>query len=258
MLYLYIFYIYLKYKMSPPEIWGPAVWTLFHTLAEKINQDAYPHVIRSMFGIIVRICKVLPCPDCSRDASIFLAKINLNNYKTKNEFKNFMYLFHNWVNAKKRKPLYNYSKLSIYSRLNLIHVINNFTAKYNTKGNMKLLADSFQRGFVVKDLITWFKFYSQAFIQPTIVNSPKQVKEEPNVVEEPDVTEQQDVTEEQDDVNEESDVTQEQDVTEESDVTKEQDDVTEEQDDVTEEQDDVTEEQDDVTEEQDDVTEEPI
>ena len=250
MLYLYIFYIYLKYKMSPPEIWGPAVWTLFHTLAEKINQDAYPHVIRSMFGIIVRICKVLPCPDCSRDASIFLAKINLNNYKTKNEFKNFMYLFHNWVNAKKRKPLYNYSKLSIYSRLNLIHVINNFTAKYNTKGNMKLLADSFQRGFVVKDLITWFKFYSQAFIQPTIVNSPKQVKEEPNVVEEPKVNEIHDDVEE-------VKVVEDSNVVEEPDVTEEPDDVTKEPDDVTKEQDDVTKEQ-DVTEEQDDVTEEPI
>ena len=21
--------------MSPPEVWGPAVWTLFHTLSEK-------------------------------------------------------------------------------------------------------------------------------------------------------------------------------------------------------------------------------
>ncbi len=49
---------------------------------------------------------------------------------------------------------------------------------------MKLLADSFQRGFVVKDLIAWFKLYSQAFIQPAIINSPKQVKEESNVVEE--------------------------------------------------------------------------
>lgn len=218
--------------MSPPEIWGPAVWTLFHTLAEKINQDDYPRVIGSMFGIIVRICKVLPCPDCSRDASIFLAKINLNNYKTKNEFKTFMYLFHNWVNARKRKPLYNYSNLSIYSRLNLIYVINNFTAKYNTKGNMKLLADSFQRGFVVKDLIAWFKLYSQAFIQPAIINSPKQVKEEPNVVEEqnivkesniveePNVVEEPNITEEQDDVTDEADINEEPVVTEEQDVNE--------------------------------------
>jgi hypothetical protein len=110
--------------MSPPEVWGPAVWTLFHTLIEKLNPDAYPHVINSMFSMIVRICKFLPCPDCSNDASKFLAKITLNNYKTKHEFKNMLYLFHNWVNAKKRKSLYNYSHLAKYSNFNLVHVIN--------------------------------------------------------------------------------------------------------------------------------------
>ena len=156
--------------MSPPEVWGPAVWTLFHTLIEKLNPDAYPHVINSMFSMIVRICKFLPCPDCSNDASKFLAKITLNNYKTKHEFKNMLYLFHNWVNAKKRKSLYNYSHLAKYSNFNLVHVINNFIAKYNTKGNMKLLTESFQRNFVIKDFLSWFKGYSRAFVKPVIRN----------------------------------------------------------------------------------------
>jgi hypothetical protein len=156
--------------MSPPEVWGPAVWSLFHTLIEKLNPDAYPHVISSMFSVIVRICKFLPCPDCSNDASKFLAKITLNNYKTKSEFKNMLYLFHNWVNAKKRKPLYNHSHLDKYANLNLVHVINNFITKYNTKGNMKLLTESFQRNFVIKDFLSWFKAYSRAFVKPVIRN----------------------------------------------------------------------------------------
>jgi hypothetical protein len=159
--------------MSPPEVWGPAVWFLFHTLIEKMNPDAYPYIIGSMFGIIVRICKLLPCPDCSKDASNFLAKINLKDYKTKNEFKNMMYLFHNWVNAKKRKPLFNYANMNIYETIHLPFVINNFIAKYNTKGNMKLLAESFQRSFVVKDFISWFKYNSQVFIRPPILEIPK-------------------------------------------------------------------------------------
>ena len=171
--------------MSPPEVWGPPVWILFHTLIEKMNPYAYPDVIGSMFGMIVRICKVLPCPECSLDASNFLAKIKLNDYKTKDEFKNMLYLFHNWVNAKKRKPLYNYSHLQKYGDFNLILVINNFIAKYNTKGNMKLIAESFQRNFVVKDLVSWFKIYARAFIQPTIINYPKQAIEEQSVIEEP-------------------------------------------------------------------------
>lgn len=151
--------------MPPPEVWGPAVWTLFHTFAEKIDENAYPYLIDSMFLMFVRICKFLPCPECSRDASKFLAKINIKEYKTKLEFKNMLYLFHNYVNAKKRKPLFNYVNIDKYGRLNIINVIKNFISHYNTKGNMKMLTETFQRSLVIKDFISWFKANSRAFIQ---------------------------------------------------------------------------------------------
>jgi len=166
-----------SYIMSPPEVWGPAVWTLFHTLIEKMNPDAYPYVIQSTFGMIIRICRVLPCPECSRDASNFLAKINLKDYKTKTEFKNMLYLFHNWVNAKKRKPLFNYANMNKYANLYLPFVINNFIANYNTKGNMKLLAESFQSSILVKEFISWFKSNSRVFITLPIVSVPQKISE---------------------------------------------------------------------------------
>jgi hypothetical protein len=158
--------------MSPPEVWGPAVWTLFHTLIEKLNPQAYPHIIGSMFNMIVRICNFLPCPECSRDASNFLAKINLKDYKTKTEFKNMLYLFHNYVNAKKRKSLYNYANMNKYSSLRLYNVVNNFIKYYNTKGNMNLLTESFQRTLVIKDFIKWIKENSRAFVIPKIDQKP--------------------------------------------------------------------------------------
>lgn len=158
--------------MSPPEIWGPPIWTLFHTLIEKLNPVVYPRVINSMFAIIVRICKFLPCPECSNDASNFLAKIKITDYKTKDEFKNMLYLFHNYVNAKKRKSLFNYGHMNKYSYLNLNLVIKNFIENYNTKGNMKLLTESFQRRLVIKDFINWFRYYSRAFVTPINVIKP--------------------------------------------------------------------------------------
>jgi hypothetical protein len=170
--------------MSPPEVWGPVIWTLFHTISEKINENAYPYVIHSMFTIICRICNFLPCPDCSRHATSFLAKINIRDYKTKNEFKNMIYLFHNSVNAKKRKPLFNYANMNKYTKLNLQIVINNFIANYNTKGNMKLLTESFQRTIVIKNFINWFKFNSKAFL-PTRIHQSLQQKERNNVEEQP-------------------------------------------------------------------------
>ena len=130
--------------MSPPEVWGPAVWTLFHTLAERVSDNAYPVIYKQLFAQIARLCKVLPCPDCSADASNFLAKVNINDLKNKTEFKNLFYLFHNYVNAKKRKPLFNYTNINMYINYPLIPVLNNFNGKFNTKGNMNLIAESFQ------------------------------------------------------------------------------------------------------------------
>jgi hypothetical protein len=159
--------------MSPPEVWGPAVWTLFHTFAEKINDEAYPYVSHSLFKMIVRICKFLPCPECSNDASNFLAKIKMSDMKNKTEFRNMFYLFHNYVNAKKRKRLFNSANMHIYGKYRLIDVVNNFISKYHTKGNMKLLTESFQRQLVIKEFKGWFTRYIKAFIPR--VNIPAKI-----------------------------------------------------------------------------------
>ena len=166
--------------MSPPEVWGPAIWTLFHTLIEKMNPDLYNEVIPSTFDMIVQICKYLPCPDCSKDASQFLARIKLSDYKTKDEFKYMLYLFHNYVNAKKRKPLYKYTDMNKYESMNLGTVINQFISKYNTKGNMKLIAESFQRSFIIKRFLLWINRYKYAFIQrkPILANEVKEEEKE--------------------------------------------------------------------------------
>jgi hypothetical protein len=142
--------------MPPPEVWGPATWTLLHVLAEKVNDVIYPRIVGQMFDIIKRICSALPCPECAQDATIFLSKVRLHELRTKNDFKNMIYMFHNYVNAKKRKPLFNYANLEIYKRYNIVSVFNRFISVYHTKGNMKLLAESFQRQLVVKTVREWF------------------------------------------------------------------------------------------------------
>ena len=158
--------------MSPPEVWGPAVWTLFHTLAEKVTEQAYPFVKVQLFGQIRRICAFLPCPECSADATNFLAKVNVNDLKTKIDFRNTFYLFHNTVNAKKRKRLFNYSHISSYNNYGLVHVINNFISKYNTKGNMKLIAESFQRKLIVGEFKSWITKTILAFTPPKSIPYP--------------------------------------------------------------------------------------
>lgn len=153
--------------MSPPEVWGPAVWSLFHTLSEKINEHSYNSIYQQLFLQFQKICRFLPCPECSRDATIFLGKIKIGNLKTKHDFKNLFYLFHNYVNAKKRKTLFNYSDINIYKNYRIGQVINRFFASYNTKGNMKLLTESFQRQFIIRDFKQWIKTYAACFYPRT-------------------------------------------------------------------------------------------
>jgi hypothetical protein len=151
--------------MSPPEVWGPAVWRLFHTLCEKVNENSNSNILQNLFNMIVRICNFLPCPNCANDASIFLSKINISDIKIKVDLKKIIYLFHNYVNYKKGKPLFNYSQLRIYSRYYLTPVINDFISKYQTKGNMNLLTDSFQRGLVIKDFKQFLYKHNIVFLQ---------------------------------------------------------------------------------------------
>jgi hypothetical protein len=168
--------------MSPPEVWGPAIWRLFHTLAENINENVYQRIYPQLFYQIQRICKFLPCPECAKDASIFLGKVKLSDLKTKTEFKNIFYLFHNYVNAKKRKPLFNYANINIYKSYRIINVVNNFIAVYNTKGNMKLIAESFQRQFVIKEFKIWIMNNINFFI-PVSLRVPLQNETQPTIVE---------------------------------------------------------------------------
>ena len=142
--------------MPPPEVWGPATWTLFHVLAEKVNESVYPRIAGQIFDVIKRICSALPCPECAQDATIFLSKVRVHELRTKNDFKNMVYMFHNYVNAKKRRPLFNYANLEIYKKYNIVSVFNRFISVYHTKGNMRLLAESFQRQLIVRNIREWF------------------------------------------------------------------------------------------------------
>jgi hypothetical protein len=99
--------------MPTPSVWGPPTWTLLHTLAEKIHEDDFNKLMPQMIGLIKRICSYLPCPDCSQHATHFLAKLKSDQVSTKINFKNTMYLFHNMVNARKKKSLYNYANMNV-------------------------------------------------------------------------------------------------------------------------------------------------
>jgi hypothetical protein len=149
--------------MPGPQTWGPPIWTFFHTLAEKMNEKYFIHLKSPVFNIIKLISRNLPCPKCAMEASNFLAKINIDKIKNKQEFINLIYMFHNYVNKKNKKPLFNHQKLNIYNSMNIYIVFNNFVRVFHTRGNMQLLTESFQRGLAVKELKKWLTVYGRGF-----------------------------------------------------------------------------------------------
>jgi Erv1 / Alr family len=153
-----------------PNIWGPPIWTFFHTLAEKINDDSFQMVFPILFNFIKRICRVLPCPECSEHATRFLSKINPEGVRNKNDFRNIMWIFHNIVNKRKNKLAFDPSLLSLkYGNNGLVDSYNGFVAVFHTKGNMQLLAETFQRKLVLTDFRKWFLNNIRFFLpRPTI------------------------------------------------------------------------------------------
>jgi len=136
--------------------WGPPVWTFFHTLAEKIHEDKFMKLKPALISYFKNICCNLPCPDCSMHARVFLTRINFAQINDKTTFKHFLHTFHNTVNKRKKLPNFDRDKLVVYANINLLSAFNNFLIVYSTKGNMKLLADSFQRAQILKGFKAWF------------------------------------------------------------------------------------------------------
>lgn len=152
--------------MPPPEVWGPPIWTLFHTLIEKVKDDEFQNIYIELFNNIKSICSYLPCPDCSLHAKQFLNTVKIQTISTKKDFKDMLYVFHNSVNKRKKKELFNYSQLSEYENKNIKNCYNEFMKVYNIRErNIKLLADSFQRQRIIKSFNNWLFINNNSFIQ---------------------------------------------------------------------------------------------
>lgn len=150
--------------MPAIEKWGSATWLMFHILIAKIaNESVFQQIYTQLFEQIKRICRYLPCPECSGHASAFLATVKMEDINTIDKMKYMMYCFHNKVNARKRKPLFNSQYLNTYEQFKIMNAVNNFLTHYHTKGNMNMLTESFQRKMVITQFKHWLSQHLWAF-----------------------------------------------------------------------------------------------
>jgi hypothetical protein len=149
--------------MQSVETWGPPTWIFLHTLAAKVNQGQYPKLKKIMFNIVSLICHNLPCPRCAREVGYYLLRIKPNKLETKQDFILFIYLLHNWVNKKKKKPLFDSTKLNNYNSFNIYSAFNNFIQVYQRKGNMQIIDESDPHNLTLNELNNWIHVYGKEF-----------------------------------------------------------------------------------------------
>jgi hypothetical protein len=138
--------------------WGQPTWFLFHTLAEKIKPEHFAAVRVELLNNINVICANLPCPNCAKHASTYMAGVNFNAIQTKDDLRVLMYRFHNEVNRKKGFPLFNYDDLTPqYEKANTVAVIHHFMSHFEDKhSSIRMIADDLHRARLSSLLKSWF------------------------------------------------------------------------------------------------------
>jgi len=151
--------------MASKDVWGPATWTLFHTLAEKVKEENFNEMLPDMLIMIKRICMNLPCPDCSAHAVQFISKVSVNNFDSKEKFKNFLFHFHNTVNLRTGKRIFTVEELNgKYARANTFAVVPHFIKVFSYRNtNVRLLINSFHKDILIKDFIKWMRENNSKF-----------------------------------------------------------------------------------------------
>lgn len=138
------------------SIWGTPTWVLFHTLADHISDQSFKIVGPELINILERICRLLPCPECTEHASAFWNHTNKASIKTPQDLRNVLFVFHNSVNKRKHKPAFMYAQLSRYANVNIIEAYNTFVSHFHTRGNMNLMSSAFHRTRMLRHLNAWF------------------------------------------------------------------------------------------------------
>jgi len=143
--------------MAPITLWGPATWEFFHTSIAKIKDEHFKSVGPQLFAYIMRICNNLPCPSCTQHAKFYMGKLlkNTSFLSNKQLFINAIYIFHNEVNKRTFKKMFNVEDLGKYNKMQLINTFNKFSKHFHSDGSIALISENFHRRRLVGELKKW-------------------------------------------------------------------------------------------------------
>tara|TARA_Y100000768_G_scaffold374349_1_gene343969 strand:+ start:6427 stop:6879 length:453 start_codon:yes stop_codon:yes gene_type:complete len=137
-------------------VWGPIIWDLLHCLTIKIKDDKFVYCKDELIKNIMSILSNLPCPECSKHASSLFKKYNIKNINDKKILIKALFVIHEDVNKRLRKPLNEYTILDKYNNYNLKEVVTKYVNALNVSNySEKMLLYSFGKK---KFLISFIKY----------------------------------------------------------------------------------------------------
>ena len=147
--------------------WGEPIWTLFHTMAQKVDPKEFSRLRIEIIDLIRTVCNTLPCPDCTAHASQYISQVNWAAIRTKEDLANMLCVFHNSVNQRKGFPQFPREALeSTYGPKNMIEVSRIFMYHYedrHSRGPNSAIATKFHRLRVAMELKKWLNTNIQYF-----------------------------------------------------------------------------------------------
>jgi len=150
--------------MASKKEWGNATWYLFHTLSYKIKDEYFDELKDDFLNMCTRICANLPCPDCSEHASAIMKNVNRANIKTKKDLQMFFFDFHNSVNRRVKKQVFDEASLSMYRNSITKNIVFNYISTLSKKYyNSRLISSGFHRDAMMNDFKKWIAHNSNKF-----------------------------------------------------------------------------------------------
>lgn len=146
-------------NMGTKAYWGTPTWLLFHSLAEKVNEEKYKKHYMVVWNFIKEICASLPCPYCKQHAVSYVNSISISEINTKNKLINRLFVFHNDVNVRTGKSKKNNVVLYKYKSANLNKILELFTSRFFVSYIGRRHFDDWVKNKTKQSTVEFWNFY---------------------------------------------------------------------------------------------------
>ena len=151
--------------MSKQITWGYPTWVLFHSIAEKVNNDFFLKNKDKILNYIISICNLLPCPICQDHATKYLKQTRFKYViRTKEQLKRYLFDFHNVVNIRTKRKKEDIKILEKYKTVNFYKSFMYFYTEYRKNYALqRYFHDQMGRKRVTEEMYKWLNANNKHF-----------------------------------------------------------------------------------------------